>query len=63
MVTKLTDVTFDRVYRWRNNLKRMRFYGRRCRIIEQGSTMRSVLVEFEDGERIVTSIRALGKAK
>jgi hypothetical protein len=53
---------FDRVYVWKNNARRADFYGRRCRIVDRGSTLHSVLVEFEDGSRLVTSTRALRKA-
>lgn len=56
------DAPFDRVYRWRNNSTRLHFYGCRCRILAKGSSMRSALIEFENGERIVTSMRAVKKA-
>lgn len=49
---------FDRVYVWANNPKRAAYRGRRCRVIARG-TLGSVLVEFEDGERTVTSARAV----
>ena len=45
---------FDRVYVWGNNAKRATLKGRNCRIVARG-TMNSILVEFEDGERVVTS--------
>lgn len=54
---------FDRVFAWRNNERRAELYGRRCRIVARGSTMHSVLVEFENGERVVTSRRAIRKRK
>lgn len=57
------NAPFDRVYRWRNNPTRAHFQGRRCRILARGTSMRSVLIEFEDGERIVTSGRAVRKIK
>jgi len=50
---------FNKVFGWKNNPKRAKLFGKRCRIIEVGSTMRSVLVEFEDGQRVITSRRAL----
>lgn len=56
------DAPFDRVFCWKNSSVRARFYGRRCRILANGASMRSVLIEFEDGERTVTSIRALKRA-
>lgn len=57
------DAPFDRVFRWKNNQARIRLYGRRCRILATGSSMMSALIEFEDGERVITSIRALRKVK
>jgi len=49
---------FTHVYAWRNNERRAALYGRRCRVVASGA-MRTVLVEFEDGERVTTSRRAL----
>jgi hypothetical protein len=49
---------YDHVYVWGNNSKRAAYRGRACRIVARGR-MRSVLIEFEDGERTVTSARAL----
>lgn len=46
------------VYRWRNNPRRAELYGRRCRILMSGK-MGTVLVEFENGELVTTSRRAL----
>jgi hypothetical protein len=56
-----SDAPFDRIYRWKNNPARARLNGRRCRILAVGKSKLSALVEFEDGERVVTSIRALRK--
>lgn len=53
------DAPFDRIFRWKNNPVRARLYGRRCRILAKGHSKLAVLVEFEDGERHITSIRAL----
>jgi hypothetical protein len=50
------------VYRWRNNAKRATLYGRRCRIVARGK-MNTVLVEFENGERVTTSGNALKKSQ
>lgn len=61
MATKAEAPPFDRVYRWKNNPTRARLVGRPCRILEYGSSMHSVLVEFEDGERVITSARAVAK--
>ena len=47
------------VYVWGNNSKRETLKGRRCRVLIWGEVMRSVLVEFEDGQREVVSWRAL----
>jgi hypothetical protein len=63
MTTVEHDAPFDRVFRWKNSEKRAELYGRRCRILAKGSTMRSVLIEFEDGTRAVTSVRALRKVR
>ena len=54
---------FDRVYRWKNNPKRAHLAGRACRVIAYGTSMHSVLVEFEDGERVITSMRAVHRKK
>lgn len=46
-------------YRWGNNPRRAELKGRRCRILIVGHALNSVLVEFENGERVVTSARAV----
>ena len=51
------------VYAWGNNERRAHLKGRLCRIVAAGTRMHSVEVEFENGERVVTSMRALRKAK
>ncbi len=65
MATKPADKpqTFDRTYRWKNNPKRAHLVGKHCRVIAHGSSMHSVLLEFEDGERVITSRRATVKRK
>lgn len=45
-------------FAWGNNAKRATLKGRRCRILARGR-MRSVLVEFESGQREIVSLRAL----
>jgi hypothetical protein len=55
--------TYDRTYRWKNNSKRAHLVGRHCRVIAHGTTMHSVLLEFEDGERVITSRRATTKRR
>ena len=49
-------------YAWKNNAKRAEFYRRRCRVLARG-TMNSVMIEFEDGERTITSRFAVRKIK
>ncbi len=47
---------------WGNNDVRRDYKGRFCRVVSRGG-MSSVLVEFENGERILTSKRALRKVE
>ena len=54
-------MTFPLVYAWGNNSKRAMLKGRRCRLIARGS-MNSILIEFENGERVVTSRYAVRPA-
>lgn len=49
------------VFTWGNNEKRATLKGRRCRILCRGAK-RSVLVEFENGQREVVDWYALRKA-
>lgn len=51
-------VTYPLVYAWGNNPRRALFKGRRCRIICTGA-LGSALIEFEDGERTVSSRQAV----
>lgn len=46
---------------WKNNEKRLRLYGRRCRILAR-MKMNSALVEFENGQREVISRNAIRKS-
>lgn len=46
---------------WKNNERRAQLYGRTCRMICRG-TMNSCLLEFENGERVVTSRNAIRKS-
>jgi len=41
-------------YRWGNNSKRATMKGRECIIIARGK-MNSILIEFENGQKEVTS--------
>lgn len=65
-VRKQGDVQFTRlhqpthVYAWGNNEKRATLKGRPCRVLARGA-MRSVMIEFADGQREIVSIRALRK--
>ena len=49
-------------YAWGNNAVRAAFKGRRCRVVARGA-MNSCLLEFENGERLVTSCNALRRRK
>lgn len=48
------------IFCWGNNARRAALKGRACRIVASGG-MGSALVEFESGERVLTSRRALRK--
>lgn len=50
---------FPYAYVWGNNPRRAELKGRRCRVVVGPAANRTVLVEFDDGERVTTSIRAL----
>lgn len=52
-------LSYPFVFGWKNNPVRAQYKDKRCRIIATGTRMKSVLIEFEDGTRFVTSIRAL----
>lgn len=56
----LPDLTHE--YVWGNNEKRALLKGRPCRIVARG-TMRSVLIEFANGQREVVSYRSLREIK
>lgn len=47
------------VFHWKNNPEREKLFGKRCRIISEAKQLRSILIEFEDGKRVVVSQRAL----
>lgn len=53
-------------YHWGNTPERARRKGQRCRIVARSArrpgTPQSVLVEFGDGGRMITSLRALRRA-
>jgi hypothetical protein len=50
------------VYAWGNNAVRAQWRGRKCRIVVTGS-IGSCLIEFENGEQLNTSRRALRKSQ
>lgn len=50
------------VYAWGNNPVRAKLRGRRCMVVVAGR-MGSVLLEFEDGTRVVTSKRGIRKVE
>ncbi len=52
---------FDHVWFWRKRLPDRK--GQPCRVLVRASRMNSVLVEFEDGERYVTSRYAVRMSK
>lgn len=51
---------FQYIYSWQNNPKRETFKGRKCRILASGK-MGTCMLEFENGEKTITSRRALRK--
>jgi len=53
-------MTYPLYFAWENNPRRAELFKRRCRVIARG-TMNSVLIEFESGERVVTSRYAARK--
>lgn len=54
---------YEYVFHWRNTEERKKLFGRRCRIVNMGKLLNSVLVEFEDGEKAVVSQRALRRVE
>lgn len=56
----MPEQPFDHVWFWRSRLPRRK--GDRCRVLARGS-MNSVLVEFEDGTKTVTSRYAVRKVR
>ena len=49
---------FPYIFGWGNNSRRADLKGHACRIVQTGK-MGSCIIEFENGERVVTSRRAL----
>lgn len=56
-------MSYDHLYIWGNNPLRRPRKGQRCRVVATGSRMFSVLLEFEDGTRMITSKRAVRKIR
>ena len=62
----MNDMTH--VYAWRRgpgaqpNPVRAALHGRRCRVVCRG-TMDSILIEMDDGQRVVTSRRAVRRIR
>ena len=51
---------FDHVWYWRQRLPNRK--GQRCRVLVRGR-MNSILVEFEDGQQVVTSRHAVRRIR
>jgi hypothetical protein len=54
---------FDRVYRSKAHPGRKHLVGKRCRILGRGSSWHAVLLEFEDGQRVIASARSVKRKK
>ena len=52
----------NHIYSWKNNPKRALMYGRACRIVSRGK-MGSLLIEFANGQKEITSRRAIRKMR
>jgi hypothetical protein len=50
---------YDHIWRWKTRLPERK--GQHCRVVLRGGRMNSVLVEFRDGQRTVTSRWAVKK--
>lgn len=58
----MSDLAFPYTYAWGNNPRRALFKGMRCKLLASGKR-NTVLIEFENGEKMTTSRRALRKVK
>ncbi len=56
----MTQAGMDYYFAWKNNPKRKRLFRKPCAVIARGR-MNSILVQFEDGRREVTSRYAIRK--
>ena len=52
---------FPYVYAWGNNEIRAKRKGQRCKILANGK-MHTILLEFEDGFQMTTSLNSIRKA-
>lgn len=52
---------FDHIWFWRVKLPERK--GQSCRVLGHAKKMNSILVEFEDGYKVVTSRHAVRKQK
>lgn len=50
------------IFRWGNNPMRAKYKGKRCKKLASGR-IGSVLIEFEDGHKMVTSRRAIQRCR
>jgi len=55
-------ITFDHYFAWKNNEWREQHYRQPCRVLAAGR-MNSILIQFADGERAVTSKHAVRPGK
>ena len=55
-------IMYDYKYNWKNNEKRKTLFNRLCRIVTKGNK-NSICIEFEDGNREITSRYALKEVK
>ena len=52
---------YDHTWHWRSRLPHRK--GQPCRVLVRGGQMNSVMVQFEDGVKVVTSRHAVRKRK
>jgi len=48
------------IYMWGNNPIRAKYKGKICRVLQRFA-LNSILIEFENGDRLITSRNALRK--
>jgi len=58
----VTEQKYEYAYHWKNTPEREKLFGKRCRVVTMGGGLRTVLIEFEDGNRMVVSQRAIRRA-